>query len=282
MPYDDLRSFLKTLEEQGQLLRITDEYLPEPDVAAAAKRRRPHGRQRTRAVLRQRQGLHRRPHRDERARLVGQPRPRSRAAQGTGTKDQIDEFIRRWAEFPVAPGWREDPPWAANTHDGRGRRHLQGAAPGPGCSRRPSRHCAWPSPSFAVMKMTGHLESDAASRRCSSIPEIPPRWMSSSRQVAVCALPLSSNASAEANIRLSMPLWANSRATPFRKPALSSTTITTVGCAAISVSRPQCGMCPGWWATLDLDQRNLVHCEQSGCVERRPELRGKAENICSD
>ena len=23
-------------------------------------------------------------------------------------------------------------------------------------------------------------------------------------------------------------------------------------------------------ATLDLDQRNLVHCEQSGCVERRP------------
>jgi len=32
---------------------------------------------------------------------------------------------------------------------------------------------------------------------------------------------------------------ANSRATPFRKPALSSTTITTVCCAAISVFRPQ-------------------------------------------
>ena len=74
------------------------------------------------------------------------------------------------------------------------------------------------SSSFAVMKMTGHFDPDAASRRRSSIPEIPPRWMSSSRQVPVCALPLSSNASAEANVRLSMPLCANSRATPFRKP----------------------------------------------------------------
>src|SRR5216683_941940 len=74
------------------------------------------------------------------------------------------------------------------------------------------------SSSFAVMKMTGHFVPDAASRRCSSIPEIPPRWMSSSRQVPICALPLSSNASAEANVRLSMPLCANSRATPFRKP----------------------------------------------------------------
>ncbi|KMS65667.1 phenolic acid decarboxylase, partial [Streptomyces leeuwenhoekii] len=36
MPYDDLRSFLNTLEKEGQLLRITDEVLPEPDLAAAA------------------------------------------------------------------------------------------------------------------------------------------------------------------------------------------------------------------------------------------------------
>jgi hypothetical protein len=114
------------------------------------------------------------------------------------------------------------------------------------------------------------LRSRCRNRRCSSIPEIPPRWMSSSRQVAVCARPLSSNASAEANVRLSMPLWANSRATPFRKPALSSTTITTVGCAAISVSRPPVRYLPRVVATLDLDQRNLVHCEQSGCVERPP------------
>jgi hypothetical protein len=31
------------------------------------------------------------------------------------------------------------------------------------------------SSSFAVMKMTGRFDPEAASRRCSSIPEIPPR-----------------------------------------------------------------------------------------------------------
>jgi UbiD family decarboxylase len=36
MAYDDLRSFLAALEREGQLLRITDEVLPEPDLAAAA------------------------------------------------------------------------------------------------------------------------------------------------------------------------------------------------------------------------------------------------------
>src|SRR5882672_5986091 len=129
--------------------------------------------------------------------------------------------------------------------------------------------------SFPVIKITGHFDPEAASRRCSSIPEIPPRWMSSSRQAAVCALPLSSNASAEANVRLSIPLCANSRATLFRKPALSSTTITTVCCAAMSVFSPGCGLCPGWWPTFDLDQRNLVRCEQSACVEQCLSLRAK-------
>jgi hypothetical protein len=36
MAYDDLRQFLKALDEQGQLLRITEEVMPEPDIAAAA------------------------------------------------------------------------------------------------------------------------------------------------------------------------------------------------------------------------------------------------------
>ncbi len=36
MPYDDLRSFLDDLDKEGQLLRITDEVMPEPDIAAAA------------------------------------------------------------------------------------------------------------------------------------------------------------------------------------------------------------------------------------------------------
>ena len=36
MAYDDLRAFLEALDEQGQLLRITDEVMPEPDIAAVA------------------------------------------------------------------------------------------------------------------------------------------------------------------------------------------------------------------------------------------------------
>jgi 4-hydroxybenzoate decarboxylase len=36
MPYDDLRQFLNLLEENGQLVRIKDLVLPEPDVTAAA------------------------------------------------------------------------------------------------------------------------------------------------------------------------------------------------------------------------------------------------------
>src|SRR5207247_6399356 len=85
--------------------------------------------------------------------------------------------------------------------------------------------------------------------------------MSSSKQVAVCTLSLSSNASAEANVRLSMPWCANSRATLFRRPALSSTTITTVG---ISVSSPEAHIGPlGVGQPLDLDQWNLVRHEHT-------------------
>ncbi|MEV6604646.1 hypothetical protein [Kutzneria sp. NPDC051319] len=36
MPCDDLRGFLEVLDREGQLLPITDEVLPEPDVDAAA------------------------------------------------------------------------------------------------------------------------------------------------------------------------------------------------------------------------------------------------------
>jgi len=118
MPYDDLRSFLKTLEEQGQLLRITDEVLPEPDVAAAANAAARMGDNAPALYFDNVKGFT-----DARiamnvhgswanhALALGLPRE-------TGTKEQIDEFIRRWAEFPVAPEWREDPPWAQHTMTG--------------------------------------------------------------------------------------------------------------------------------------------------------------------
>jgi len=118
MPYDDLRSFLATLDEQGQLLRITDEVLPEPDVAAAANAAARMGDQAPALYFDNVKGFT-----DARiamnvhgswanhALALGLPRE-------TGTKEQIDEFIRRWAEFPVAPEWREDPPWAQHTMTG--------------------------------------------------------------------------------------------------------------------------------------------------------------------
>ena len=36
--YKDLREFLKTLEEEGQLIRVKDEVDPEPDIGAAGRK----------------------------------------------------------------------------------------------------------------------------------------------------------------------------------------------------------------------------------------------------
>ena len=35
--YKDLREFLATLEEEGQLVRIKEEVMPEPDIGAAGR-----------------------------------------------------------------------------------------------------------------------------------------------------------------------------------------------------------------------------------------------------
>src|ERR1700722_2822325 len=53
--------------------------------------------------------------------------------------------------------------------------------------------------SRAVMKMTGTAQPHEARRRRSSMPDMPPRSMSSNRQSASVAAPGSRNASAEAN-----------------------------------------------------------------------------------
>jgi hypothetical protein len=126
------------------------------------------------------------------------------------------------------------------------------------------------SSSFAVMKMTGHF--DPGCRK--SALQLDPRNSSEVdvEHQAGCRLRA---AALEQRLRGGeRPAFdavvPNSRATPFRKPALSSTTITTVGCAAISVSQAPVRYVPKVVATLDLDQRNLVRCEQSGCVERPP------------
>ncbi|GAA4833834.1 non-oxidative hydroxyarylic acid decarboxylases subunit C [Saccharopolyspora rosea] len=118
MAYDDLRSYLQALDEEGQLLRITEEVAPEPDLGAAAN-----------AVSRLGEGapalyfdnvtgftdariaLNAHGSWSNHAIAMGMP------ADST-TKEQVDEFIRRWEDFPVAPERRENPPWADNSLEG--------------------------------------------------------------------------------------------------------------------------------------------------------------------
>ena len=118
MAYDDLRSFLETLDKEGQLQRITEQVMPEPDIAAAANAVPRLGDQAPALYFDNVYGF-------ERARIamnvhgswanhaltLGLPK-------GTGTKEQVEEFIRRWANFPVQPEYRDNPPWAENTVEG--------------------------------------------------------------------------------------------------------------------------------------------------------------------
>jgi UbiD family decarboxylase len=118
MAYDDLRSFLDTLEKEGQLLRITDEVMPEPDIAAAANAASRMGDAAPALYFDNVTGFT-----DAKiamnvhgswanhALALGLPK-------NTGTKEQVEEFIQRWANFPVEYELREDPPWAENTMEG--------------------------------------------------------------------------------------------------------------------------------------------------------------------
>jgi 4-hydroxybenzoate decarboxylase len=118
MAYDDLRSFLETLEGEGQLMRITEEVLPEPDIAAAANAAPRLGDAAPALYFDNIKGFA-----DARIAMNVHGSWANHAlalglAKGTGIREQVEEFTRRWAEFPVAPEWREDPPWAQNTVEG--------------------------------------------------------------------------------------------------------------------------------------------------------------------
>jgi vanillate/4-hydroxybenzoate decarboxylase subunit C len=118
MTYDDLRSFLHTLDKEGQLLRITEEVMPEPDIAAAANAACRLGDAAPALYFDNITGF-------TSARIVmnvhGSWANHALALgmdKNSAVKDQVDEFIHRWSKFPVEPEWREDPPWAQNTVDG--------------------------------------------------------------------------------------------------------------------------------------------------------------------
>jgi vanillate/4-hydroxybenzoate decarboxylase subunit C len=118
MAYDDLRSFLDTLDKEGQLLRITEELSPEPDLAAAANAVTRLGDSapalfftNVKGFTSARIAMNVHGSWANHALALGLPK-------GTGTRAQVDEFIARWAKFPVKPEWRDNPPWAQNSQDG--------------------------------------------------------------------------------------------------------------------------------------------------------------------
>ena len=113
--YPDLRSFLNVLEEEGQLVKVTEEVMPEPDIAAAGRaaaniKNGPavyfekikgykysvvtnvHGSWANHALM------------------LGMPKD-------TPTKEQFYELNRRWDKFPVKPKvlGREEAPCKEHT-----------------------------------------------------------------------------------------------------------------------------------------------------------------------
>lgn len=109
MAFDDLRSYLRALEEHGQLLRIEEQVQAEPDLAAAANATGRIGEGAPALWFDNIEGFT-----DARVALNTLGSWKNHAiAMGlppnTGTKEQIAEFIRRWENFPVAPVRRESP-----------------------------------------------------------------------------------------------------------------------------------------------------------------------------
>ncbi|PPS69961.1 MULTISPECIES: non-oxidative hydroxyarylic acid decarboxylases subunit C [Streptomyces] len=118
MAYDDLRGFLSALDGEGQLLRITDEVRPEPDLAAAANAACRIGDGAPALWFDNVTGFT-----DARIAMNVHGSWRNHALAlglpaGTSVKDQVEEFARRWDMFPVPPERREDAPWRENTVEG--------------------------------------------------------------------------------------------------------------------------------------------------------------------
>ncbi|HAV1601369.1 TPA: UbiD family decarboxylase [Enterobacter hormaechei subsp. xiangfangensis] len=118
MAFDDLRSFLQALDEQGQLLKIEEEVNAEPDLAAAANATGRIGDgapalwfDNIRGFTDARVVMNTIGSWQNHAISMGLP-------ANTPVKKQIDEFIRRWDKFPVSPERRANPAWAQNTVDG--------------------------------------------------------------------------------------------------------------------------------------------------------------------
>ncbi|MEU6130231.1 non-oxidative hydroxyarylic acid decarboxylases subunit C [Saccharopolyspora sp. NPDC047091] len=118
MAHDDLRSYLDALDAAGQLLRITERVDPEPDLGAAANAAARLGEGAPALRFDDVTGFT-----DPRIVLNAHGSwPNHAIAMGlppqTSTREQVQEFIRRWEDFPVAPERRADPPFLANSREG--------------------------------------------------------------------------------------------------------------------------------------------------------------------
>ncbi|MFD5336503.1 non-oxidative hydroxyarylic acid decarboxylases subunit C [Streptomyces hawaiiensis] len=118
MAYDDLRSFLAALDAEGQLLRVSDEVLPEPDLAAAANAAGRIGEgapalyfDNVKGFTDARIALNVHGSWTNHALALGLPKH-------TPVKEQVEIFASRWDDFPIAPERREDAPWRENTQAG--------------------------------------------------------------------------------------------------------------------------------------------------------------------
>ncbi|EFJ4151290.1 UbiD family decarboxylase [Escherichia coli] len=113
MAFDDLRSFLQALDDHGQLLKISEEVNAEPDLAAAANATGRIGDgapalwfDNIRGFTDARVAMNTIGSWQNHAISLGLP-------PNAPVKKQIDEFIRRWDNFPIAPLTGFDVPWGS-------------------------------------------------------------------------------------------------------------------------------------------------------------------------
>jgi UbiD family decarboxylase len=106
--YKDLRGFLALLEREGQLLRVRDEVMPEPDISAIG--RAAPDMENGPAILIEHIKGYRHPvvlnvhgSWQNHALMLGMPKD-------TSIRDQFFELNRRWSAYPVKPVWVESAP----------------------------------------------------------------------------------------------------------------------------------------------------------------------------
>ncbi|MBZ4317851.1 non-oxidative hydroxyarylic acid decarboxylases subunit C [Streptomyces huiliensis] len=118
MPYDDLRAFLDALDEQGQLVHITEPVDPEADLAVAANAAARMGPDAPALCFERVTGY---PTGRVAVNVHGSWANHALALElppTTPVRRQVEEFSRRWESFPVPPEYREAPPFLAHTLHG--------------------------------------------------------------------------------------------------------------------------------------------------------------------